>query len=198
MSEASIKVDRCTVYSYDLFPMRPTLLTLAAAALFATVSPAPAQTPAPTATPAAVASPAPAKLTRAEKRAQKKAAQEAAATPAPAAAPATTATPGAVSATPAPATAAASPAPVKKTRAEKKAAKTEKATELSNATPAPGGGPGMVWVNTKSHAYHDSTSRYYGKTKEGKYMTEQAAIAEGDHAHKHKDKANPAAAPVTE
>ena len=180
--------------------MRPTFFTLAAAALFATVSPALAQTPGPTATPAAAASPAPAKMTRAEKRAEKKAAKAAAAaaaTPA-AAAPAAPATAAPATTAPAPATAPASPAPVKKTRAEKKAAKTEKETELANATPAPGGGPGMVWVNTKSHAYHDSSSRYYGKTKEGKYMTEQAAIAEGDHAHKHKDKANPAAAPVTE
>ncbi len=170
--------------------MRPTFLFLAAAALFATVSPAPAQTPAPAATPAAVASPAPAKLTRAEKRAQKKAAQEAAAAT-PAAAPVTT-TPAATA--PAPA-AAASPAPTKTTRAEKKAAKAEKAAEIANATPAPGGGPGMVWVNTKSHVYHDSTSRWYGKTKTGKYMTEKDAIAEGDKAHKEKEKTKtPAAA----
>jgi hypothetical protein len=52
----------------------------------------------------------------------------------------------------------------------------------ASATPAPGGGPGMVWVNTKTHVFHTSTSRYYGKTKEGKYLSEQAAIAEGDHA----------------
>ena len=83
------------------------------------------------------------------------------------------------------------------TRAEKKAAKAQAAgspaAETPNATPAPGGGPGMVWVNTKSHVYHDSTSRWYGKTKAGKYMTEKDAIAEGDHAHKEKSKAAPAA-----
>lgn len=41
----------------------------------------------------------------------------------------------------------------------------------------------MVWVNTKSHVYHQPDSRYYGKTKEGKYLSEKDAIAEGDKAH---------------
>ncbi len=55
----------------------------------------------------------------------------------------------------------------------------------AKATPAPGGGHGLVWVNTKTHVYHKESSRYYGKTKEGKYLTEQAAIAEGDKAAPH-------------
>jgi hypothetical protein len=45
---------------------------------------------------------------------------------------------------------------------------------------AAGGGPGMVWVNTASKVYHCPTDRYYGKTKAGKYVTESAALAEGD------------------
>ena len=45
----------------------------------------------------------------------------------------------------------------------------------------------MVWVNTKSHAYHQPDSRYYGKTKEGKYMSEADAKAAGDHAAPGKD-----------
>lgn len=41
--------------------------------------------------------------------------------------------------------------------------------------PAPGGGPGMVWVNAQSRVYHCYGSQFYGKTREGKYMTEQEA-----------------------
>jgi len=52
----------------------------------------------------------------------------------------------------------------------------------TNATPMPGGGPGMVWVNTESHVFHREGSPYYGKTKQGKYMTEAEALKEGDRA----------------
>jgi len=43
-------------------------------------------------------------------------------------------------------------------------------------------GPGLVWVDSTTHVYHCSTDRWYGKTKAGAYLTEAAAIAEGDHA----------------
>jgi len=49
-------------------------------------------------------------------------------------------------------------------------------------TGAPGNG--QVWVNTESHVYHKAGSRFYGKTKQGKYMSEADAIKEGDHAAK--------------
>jgi hypothetical protein len=48
-----------------------------------------------------------------------------------------------------------------------------------NATPMPGGGHGMVWVNTETKVFHREGSRYYGKTKQGKYMTEDEALKAG-------------------
>jgi hypothetical protein len=50
------------------------------------------------------------------------------------------------------------------------------------ATPAAGGGHGLVWVNTETHVYHKEGSRFYGKTKKGKYVSEADAMKEGDRA----------------
>jgi len=46
----------------------------------------------------------------------------------------------------------------------------------------------LVWVNTSSHVYHMEGSRWYGKTRHGKYMSEEDAISEGDHAAPGKSK----------
>jgi DNA uptake protein ComE-like DNA-binding protein len=46
---------------------------------------------------------------------------------------------------------------------------------------------GMVWVNLESKVYHKEGSRWYGKTKSGKYMTESDAIKAGYRAAKEKD-----------
>jgi hypothetical protein len=43
---------------------------------------------------------------------------------------------------------------------------------------------GMVWVNTASGVYHTEGMKYYGKTKQGKYMTEADAIKAGYHPAK--------------
>ena len=65
---------------------------------------------------------------------------------------------------------AASPAPAGRT------------TEEAANPPAPGGGHGLVWVNTETHVYHREGSRFYGTTRQGKYMTEQDAIQAGNKA----------------
>ena len=44
---------------------------------------------------------------------------------------------------------------------------------------APAKSAGMVWVNTDSGVYHKQDSRWYGKTKHGKYMLEPDAIKAG-------------------
>jgi DNA uptake protein ComE-like DNA-binding protein len=38
---------------------------------------------------------------------------------------------------------------------------------------------GMVWVNTESKIYHKEGDRWFGKTKQGKFMMEAEAIKEG-------------------
>src|SRR4029453_16037726 len=52
-------------------------------------------------------------------------------------------------------------------------------TEEAVNPPAPGGGPGLVWVNTEAGVYHGQRSPFYGTTGKGKYMTEHDAIKAG-------------------
>ena len=41
-------------------------------------------------------------------------------------------------------------------------------------------GDKLVWVNTRSHVYHFQGERYFGGTKEGKFICERDADKEGD------------------
>jgi len=56
-------------------------------------------------------------------------------------------------------------------------------TTANKPTGKPGAGPppqgGMVWVNTESGTYQKAGSRWYGNTKQGKYMTEADAQKAG-------------------
>ena len=98
-----------------------------------------------------------------EKKSESKSTEKKTTTAAPAAAPAPA---------PAPAPAAAAPKEATKTASKK-------APEGMRAETAPGGGAGKVWVNSSSKVYHCSGDEWYGKTKEGEYMTEAQAKASG-------------------
>jgi hypothetical protein len=80
---------------------------------------------------------------------------------------------------------AASPSP-KKPRSPKKADATAAASPApatrATTAAAGGGGHGLVWVNPDTRVYHKEGSRFYGKTKNGKYVSEADAIKEGNRA----------------
>lgn len=78
--------------------------------------------------------------------------------------------------TPAPAPAPAASAPA--------SAPVPASAAKSAPQPQPSPGSGMVWVNLDSGVYHKEGTRYYGKTKNGKYMPEADALKAGYRAAK--------------
>lgn len=71
------------------------------------------------------------------------------------------------------------------TKAKRKSPKkaTETNTTASASDIAAAQGAGKVWVNTETGVYHKS-GRWYGKTKQGKFMSEDEAKKAGYHAAK--------------
>ncbi len=84
--------------------------------------------------------------------------------------------------------AAAAPASQPPSRAPSETAPASPAKTSAPSASQGNPGSGMVWVNLESGVYHYEGSRYYGKTKSGKYMSEADAVKAGYHPAKNEKK----------
>jgi len=75
---------------------------------------------------------------------------------------------------------AVAPTPAKTPTTSPKSSSTTSTTGTPKTPPV----KGMVWVNLDTKVYHKEGDRYYGNTKNGKWMTEADAIAAGYRAAK--------------
>ena len=82
----------------------------------------------------------------------------------------------AAAASAAPAAAETPAAPEHKSKRGHRESSEEAASAAPAATPP---SPGMVWVNAKTKVYHTAGDRWYGKTKNGQWMTEADAVKAG-------------------
>jgi hypothetical protein len=92
----------------------------------------------------------------------------------------TSAVPGKAAAPKAAPVAPSAPAPTPPASANQ--AKTSSKAAAKPAVPPPA--PGMVWVNLDTKVYHKEGTRWFGNTKNGKYMTEADAVRAGYRASK--------------
>ncbi|MEP6540180.1 MAG: helix-hairpin-helix domain-containing protein [Bryobacteraceae bacterium] len=70
----------------------------------------------------------------------------------------------------------------------KPASTTARPSPSTSTTQTAGGGAGMVWVNKDTKVFHREGDRWYGKTKQGAYMSESDALKAGYRESKERQK----------